>query len=46
MQYRVLGKTGWQVSVIGLGTWNIGGQWGEVDDRTAITTIWRAFECG
>jgi aryl-alcohol dehydrogenase-like predicted oxidoreductase len=46
MQYRVLGKTGWQVSVIGLGTWNIGGQWGEVDDRTALATIWRAYECG
>ncbi len=46
MQYRVLGKTGWQVSVIGLGTWNIGGQWGEVDYRTALATIWRAYECG
>ncbi len=46
MQYRKLGKTGWKVSVIGLGTWNIGGQWGEVDDRTALTTIWRAYECG
>ncbi len=46
MQYRVLGKTGWQVSAIGLGTWNIGGQWGEVDDRTALATIWRAFDCG
>lgn len=46
MQYRTLGKTGWQVSVIGLGTWNIGGQWGEVDDRTALATVWRAYECG
>jgi myo-inositol catabolism protein IolS len=46
VQYRTLGKTGWQVSVIGLGTWNIGGQWGEVDDRTALATVWRAYECG
>ncbi|MEZ8222369.1 putative oxidoreductase [Candidatus Fervidibacteria bacterium JGI MDM2 JNZ-1-D12] len=46
MQYRTLGKTGWKVSVIGLGTWNIGGQWGEVDDRTALATIWKAYECG
>ncbi|MGQ9461456.1 MAG: aldo/keto reductase [Candidatus Fervidibacter sp.] len=46
MQYRTLSKTMWRVSVIGLGTWNIGGQWGEVDDRTALTTIWRAYECG
>ncbi|GBC97527.1 General stress protein 69 [bacterium HR17] len=46
MRYRLLGKTGWQVSVIGLGTWNIGGQWGEVDERTALATIWRAYENG
>ncbi len=46
MRYRVLGKTGWEVSVIGFGSWNIGGQWGEVDDRTALATIWRAYECG
>lgn len=46
MQYRTLGKTGWQVSVIGLGTWNIGGQWGEVDDLTALATIWRSYEFG
>ena len=44
MRYRRLGKTGWQVSVIGVGCWGIGGQWGEVDDRTAIATLWRAFE--
>jgi aryl-alcohol dehydrogenase-like predicted oxidoreductase len=46
MRYRRLGKTGWQVSVIGVGCWGIGGQWGEVDDRTAIATLWRAFENG
>lgn len=46
MQYRILGKTGWQVSVIGLGTWNIGGQWGEVEERVAMATIWRAYEFG
>jgi len=46
VQYRKLGKTEWHVSAIGLGTWNIGGQWGEVDDRTALATIWRAYECG
>jgi len=28
MQYRVLGKTGLKVSVVGIGTWQYGGEWG------------------
>src|SRR5437016_5812979 len=28
MQYRVLGSTGLRVSVIGIGTWQLGGEWG------------------
>src|SRR5512133_1004295 len=27
MQYRILGSTGLKVSVIGLGTWQFGGEW-------------------
>ena len=29
MQYRVLGKTGYKVSEISIGTWQLGGKWGE-----------------
>jgi aryl-alcohol dehydrogenase-like predicted oxidoreductase len=28
MRYRILGKTGLRVSVIGVGTWQFGGEWG------------------
>jgi len=35
MIYRTFGKTGWDVSVVGLGTWNLGNQWGLVSDQAA-----------
>ena len=28
MQYRILGKTGYKISAISLGTWQVGGKWG------------------
>ena len=46
MLYRTFGKTGWPVSAIGLGTWNIGNQWGEIDDTTAWSTIRAAYDHG
>ncbi|CAG7631750.1 aldo/keto reductase [Paenibacillus allorhizosphaerae] len=46
MIYRSFGSTGWQVSAIGLGTWNIGNQWGEVDDATAYATIRTSLDHG
>jgi aryl-alcohol dehydrogenase-like predicted oxidoreductase len=29
MQYRILGKTNLKISVIGIGTWQFGGEWGK-----------------
>ncbi|MEM9087690.1 MAG: aldo/keto reductase [Cyanobacteria bacterium P01_F01_bin.53] len=46
MLYRDFGKTGIQSSAIGLGTWNIGNQWGHIDEAHAITTIRSAVEKG
>lgn len=46
MQHKSFGKTGWQVSAIGLGTWNIGNQWGAIDEITAYATIQAAVEHG
>jgi myo-inositol catabolism protein IolS len=46
MIYREFGSTGWNISAIGLGTWNIGNQWGEVDDVTAWATVRKAFDSG
>ena len=29
MRYRILGQAGLRVSVIGVGTWQFGGEWGK-----------------
>lgn len=46
MLYRAFGKLGWSVSAIGLGTWNIGNQWGPIDGSTAWATVRQAFDSG
>jgi aryl-alcohol dehydrogenase-like predicted oxidoreductase len=46
MQYRAFGRTGWQVSEIAFGAWQLGGDWGHVDDEASIDTLLYAFEHG
>src|ERR1700734_2090756 len=46
MQERVLGKTGREVSVVGLGTWQLGADWGEVADADALATLEAAVQAG
>ena len=46
VQERVLGKTGRTVSVIGLGTWQLGADWGEVADADALATLEAAAQAG
>ena len=47
MDYRALGRTGWNVSTIGFGAWGIGGDaWGHTDDRQSLATLHRAVDLG
>ncbi len=46
MKYRTFGRTGWQVSEIGFGAWQLGGDWGKVDDAKSIDTLHYAFDKG
>lgn len=46
MQYRTFGRTGWQVSEIAFGGWQIGGDWGRVDDDASVRTLHHAFDRG
>jgi aryl-alcohol dehydrogenase-like predicted oxidoreductase len=55
MMRRTLGRSGIEVSAIGMGCWAIGGPftnaggpsgWGEVDDDESVRTVRRALELG
>jgi aryl-alcohol dehydrogenase-like predicted oxidoreductase len=46
MRYRVLGKTGLRVSVVGVGTWQFGGEWGrDFSKAEADAILDAAAEC-
>src|SRR5215204_1942295 len=46
MQIRQLGRTGRQVSIVGLGCWQLGGDWGEVGDSEAMGVLHAAVDAG
>ncbi len=46
MQYRTLGKTGYEVSTISFGAWAIGGSWGTVDDNVSMAALRKFIELG
>jgi aryl-alcohol dehydrogenase-like predicted oxidoreductase len=46
MRARVLGKTRRDVSEIGFGAWQIGADWGDVEEDAAIATLHAAADAG
>ncbi len=46
MEERVLERTGRKVSVIGLGAWQLGADWGAVTDESAHATLLSAVDAG
>ncbi|PWG00386.1 aldo/keto reductase [Levilactobacillus bambusae] len=47
MDFRTLGKTGFKVSEVSLGTWQLGSKWGDpFDPRDAADTLAAAYESG
>lgn len=46
MNYRELGRTGWQVSEVSFGAWALGGSWGKVDDRESLAALHKAIDLG
>lgn len=47
MQYRILGRTGLKVSVVGVGTWQLGGEWGKRFEPAEVAAMLAAArECG
>jgi len=46
MNYRSLGRTGWNVSEISFGAWAIGGAWGQVADEESMKALHAAIDAG
>src|SRR6266571_5457070 len=46
MEYRKLGKTGWEVSVLGYGASPLGGVFGKISDQEGIRAVHTAVDLG
>jgi len=46
MEQRILGRTERPVSVIGLGTWQLGSDWGDVQESEALTLLGASVDAG
>jgi aryl-alcohol dehydrogenase-like predicted oxidoreductase len=46
MEERILGRTGRSVGVVGLGAWQLGGDWGTVPESEALAVLHAATEDG
>lgn len=46
MEERTLGRTGRPVSVVGLGTWQLGADWGDVSEPDALRLLGEAHDQG
>lgn len=46
MNYRKLGRTGWEISEISFGSWAIGGTWGNVNDKNSFNALNKALDLG
>jgi aryl-alcohol dehydrogenase-like predicted oxidoreductase len=46
MEYRELGRTGWKISAISMGTWAMGSLWGAVNDSDSLAALNQALDLG
>ncbi|MDY0813964.1 aldo/keto reductase [Kitasatospora purpeofusca] len=46
MEQRILGRTGRSVTVVGLGTWQLGADWGDVREEDALAVLDASVEAG
>ncbi len=46
MDERLIGRLDRRVSVVGLGTWQLGADWGRVEEKDALAVLGAAAELG